>query len=205
MRLREPGICLRTTDYSETSQVLQFLTRGAGVVRLLGKGTKRPKSSSGGAIDLLAEGDLVFIRKNTDSLGVLVEFTETVSHSDLRVDAGRLNTSLYMIELVSESLPEADPHPEVFDLLHRALARVPQPDAPLQAVLAYFQWRLLRCVGLLGGMEACVSCGRQDGTTVFCHYSGIGAGRLGKGKGIKCHDYAGAYLFLTPAPLFKFL
>ena len=159
MRLREPGICLRTTDYSETSQVLQFLTRGAGVVRLLGKGTKRPKSSSGGAIDLLAEGELLFIRKNTDALGTLVEFTETVSHSNLRVDAARLNTSLYMIELVSESLPEADPYPEVFDLLHGALGRVPQPDAPLQAVLAYFQWRLLRCVGLLGGMEACVSCG----------------------------------------------
>ena len=42
--------------------------------------------------------------------------------------------------------------------------------------------------------EPCVSCGRNDGTTVFAHYSGMGAARLGKGKAIKCHDYVGAYL-----------
>ena len=204
MRLREPGICLRTTDYSETSQVLQFLTRGAGVVRLLGKGTKRPKSSSGGAIDLLAEGELLFIRKNTDALGTLVEFTETVSHSNLRVDAARLNTSLYMIELVSESLPEADPYPEVFDLLHGALGRVPQPDAPLQAVLAYFQWRLLRCVGLLGGMEACVSCGtpvselskKRPSRGEICFSS-----RLGGILCEDCHPAAPEKFQLQPATL----
>ena len=35
----------------------------------------------------------------------------------LRREAGRLNAGLYMIELVGEMLPEADPHEEVFDLL----------------------------------------------------------------------------------------
>ena len=159
MRQRESAICLRTTDYSETSQVVHFLTRGWGVVRLLAKGTKRPKSKSGGAIDLLCEGDLVFIASSRDSLGTLVEFSETVSHTDLRTDAARLNTALYMIELVGETLAEADPHPEVFDLLHNGLARLGQADAQGPAVLAYFQWRLLQHVGLLGQLKQCVSCG----------------------------------------------
>ncbi len=190
MRLRESAICLRTTDYSETSQVVQFLSRQSGVVRLLAKGTKRPKSSSGGAIDLLGEGELLFIHRNTESLGTLIEFTETISHSDLRSDAGRLNTSLYMIELVSACLPEADPHPEVFDLLHQVLVRLGQRDAPLQAVLAYFQWRLLRCVGLLGSLKACISCGapvaefsRRPSRTDICFSSQLGGILCGECEG----------------------
>lgn len=159
MRSREPAICLYATDYSETSQVVHFLTRRTGVVRLLAKGTKRPKSKSGGAIDLLSEGDLLFSVPDTGALGLLMEFSETACHTALRRNAERLHTALYMLELVHSLLAEGDPHPPVFDLLHGALKRLEQPDAPLPAVLAYFQWRLLRHVGLLGDLNGCVSCG----------------------------------------------
>jgi len=62
-------------------------------VRLLGKGTKRPKSKSGGAIDLLSEGELVFSGGARDGLGTLIEFTETVSRADLRRDGARLRVA----------------------------------------------------------------------------------------------------------------
>lgn len=163
MQQRESAICLRTADFSETSQVAHFLTRGWGVVRLLAKGSKRKKSSSGGTLDLMSEGDLVFIASSRQTLSTLVEFTETVSHAALRTDATRLNAGLYMIELVGEMLEEADPHTEVFDLLHRGLARLGQDDAPIPAVLAYFQWRLLQHVGVLGELDRCMECGRAIG------------------------------------------
>jgi len=160
MRQRETAICLRTADYSETSQVVHFLTRGWGVVRLIAKGAKRPKSAAGGRIDLLGEGELVFIASSRETLGTLVEFAETVSHAELRRDERRLNTALYMLELVAALLAEADPHPEVFDLLHAALLRLGEAGAAAGAVLAWYQWRLLRLVGLLGELDRCVSCGR---------------------------------------------
>lgn len=159
MRHRESAICLRTTDYSETSQVVHFMTRETGVVNLIAKGSKRPKSKSGGAIDLLAEGELVFSTKESGALGILMEFSETVSRGTLRKNASALNGAIYMIELVGDMLGEADPYPGVFDLLHKALGRLGDADAPIQAVLAYFQWRLLRHVGLLGGLTTCVGCG----------------------------------------------
>lgn len=159
MRFREQAICLKTTDYSETSQIVHFLTRGGGVVRLLAKGAKRPKSKSQGAIDLLAEGDLVGMTGGGEALGTLVEFAETTPHPALRKSARRLNTALYMLELTGLMLAEADPHPEVFDLLHKTLARLEQPDAPTAAVLAYFQWRLLKLAGLLGDLTKCIGCG----------------------------------------------
>ena len=158
MRQRELAICLRTSDYSETSQVVAFLTRGTGVVRLIAKGTKRAKSKSGGALDLLAEGELIFTPSRSGGLGVLVEFTETVTRREIRRDAARLNASLYLIELAGAMLAVDDPHPEVFDLLHNALQRLGEPASPVLAVVAYFLWRLLRHVGLLGELDRCVSC-----------------------------------------------
>ena len=138
MRYRENAICLRTTDFSETSQVVQFLTRGQGVVRLLAKGTKRPKSKSGGMIDLLAEGELIYSHSGRETLGTLMEFAETVPHTDLRADGRRLNVALFALEAAGEMLAEGDVHAEVFDLLHHTLIRLGQPDAPLEAVLAYW-------------------------------------------------------------------
>jgi DNA repair protein RecO (recombination protein O) len=159
MRTRETAICLRATDYSETSQVVRFLTRGSGAVSLIAKGSKRPKSTTGGAIDLFSEGDLVYSGRSTGALGTLMEFSETVTHAGIRADAGRLNTALYALEATGDALAEADPHPEVFDLLHATLGRLDQVDSRPPAVLAWFQWRLLRLVGLLGDLTHCVSCG----------------------------------------------
>lgn len=160
MRHREPAICLRASDYSETSQIVTFLTRGGGRVRLIAKGAKRAKSKTGGAIDLLVEGELVFTISRSGGLGTLMEFTETTTRRELRGDVERLNAALYLIELTGEMVADEDPHPEVFDLLHNALERLAQPEAPMLAVVVYFLWRLLRHVGLLGALDACVSCGQ---------------------------------------------
>lgn len=159
MAVRDQAICLRATDYSETSQVVHFLTRAEGVVRLIAKGSKRKKSKSGGAIDLMSEGDLVYIDRPGGALGTLTEFHESVSHLAVRGSSARLNAALYLLELTGRMLPEGDPHPRVFDLLHNALGRLGDADAPVGAVVAFFQWRLLRHAGLLGPMDACMACG----------------------------------------------
>lgn len=162
MSITDSAICLRATDYSETSQVLTLLTRDGGVVRLMAKGTKRPRSKSGGRVDLLAEGRCVYAA-GRGALATLMEFAETTAHSRLRRDLGRLNVALYMLELCGALLGEGDPHPETFDLLHNALARLEQPGAAPGAVLAYFQLRIARHAGLLGALGACVTCGRPVG------------------------------------------
>lgn len=161
MAEREEAICLRVGDYSETSQVVSFLTRGHGLVRLLAKGSKRRKSKSGGQLDVFCEGQLVYIPAKSDGLGTLTEFAESVVHSGLRRSSEKLYAGQYLLELAGAMLAETDPHPEVFDLLHNALTRLGEDDAPIQAVVAYFQWRLLGRVGLLGQMRACAGCGRD--------------------------------------------
>ena len=104
MRHREPAICLRTTDFSETSQVLHFLTRGQGVVHVLGKGTKRPKSKSGGAIDLMCEGEVVLhgrvrvgLRENGSEDSGSLRSTRKHKHTFLRPDDQRCKMGRYRL------------------------------------------------------------------------------------------------------------
>jgi len=163
-RPREKAICLYVTDFSETSQVAHLLARESGVVHLLAKGSKRPKSAAGGRLDLLEEGEVVFIPARGEGMGTLAEFTPRTHHSALRRRLADLNAALYMVEVTRMLLAEGDPHPAVHDLLSAALARLDRDEAPTQAVLAYFQWRLLRHVGILGEMDHCVGCGEQVGS-----------------------------------------
>ncbi len=178
-RAREPAICLQAIDFSETSQVVHLLTRDAGVVHLLAKGSKRPKSRIG-RLDLLAEGEAVYIPPRGEKMGTLTEFAHKTSHNPLRRRLARLNAAIYMVEITRMLLAEADPHPPVFDLLVAALARLDREDAPPQAVLAYFQWRTLRHVGLLGEMDRCVGCGAAIPTVPAYFTSGEG--------GLLCRD-----------------
>lgn len=184
MPVTDSAICLRVSDYSETSQVTTLLTRAGGIVRLLAKGSKRAKSKSGGSIDVFWQGQCVYTLGKGRSLGTLIEFAETVSRPALRRRLDRLNIGLYMLETCTALLGLSDPYPDVFDLLSNALNRLCQPDASPQAVLAYFQWRVLKHVGLLGQMDACVNCGRKIGTKEVYFSSSLG--------GLLCRDCASA-------------
>ena len=42
--------------------------------------------------------------------------------------------------------------------------------------------------------RSCIKCGKDDGTIIRAHYSGIGAYQLGKGNRVKCHDFITADL-----------
>ena len=179
-RARENSICLFAADFSETSQVVHFFTRDSGIVHLLAKGSKRAKSKTGGTLDLFSEGQLVFIPPRGEAMATLVEFAESTNHSGLRRRLTTINAALYMVEITSLLLAEVDPHPEVFDLMSAALRRMDQPDAPAQAVLAFYQWRLLQHVGLLGEMSNCLACGKLA--------SGIGVHFSSHDGGLYCPD-----------------
>lgn len=46
--------------------------------------------------------------------------------------------------------------------------------------------------------QSCVRCGKEDGTTVSCHYSGPWQHKFGKGRAIKGNDAAAADLCNGP-------
>lgn len=160
--IHDQAIVLRRLDYSETSQVLFFLTRLHGPRRLLAKGIKRgTKKRFATGIDLLERGEVLFsARSSSDSsLGALMEWRQLDAYLGLRGNLQRLYAAQYAAEITSGVLQEFDPHPETFDALAGLLEALASGTEPLPAVVDY-QRALLTSIGLWPDLNRCVVCGR---------------------------------------------
>jgi DNA repair protein RecO (recombination protein O) len=159
--VRDRCICLRRTEYSETSQILTLFSRGHGIVRAIAKGahrrTKAGASRFDGGADLLDTGDAVFTHDPGKDLATLTEWGLRDGHLGLRRTLRGMYLGLYVAELVGRLVEEHDPHPELFDRMASTLAEL-ETDRHEETFLA-FQLDLLRETGYLAELAACASCG----------------------------------------------
>jgi len=160
--IKDQAIVLRRLDYSETSQILAFLTREHGPRRLIAKGVKRStKTKFAIGIDLLERGSVVFIPKTQGerSLATLTEWRQIEAYLGMRDNLRRWYAAQYAAEITSAMTEEADPHPELFDALVACLGTLAHCEDPLP-LLADYQCALLTSAGLWPDLTRCVVCGR---------------------------------------------
>jgi DNA repair protein RecO (recombination protein O) len=160
--VKDIAIVLRRLDYSETSQILVMLTRLHGQQRVIAKGIKRStKTRVAVGIDLLELGRLVFSRRSgkEDRLATLTEWHQEDNFPHLRRDLSRCYAAQYGAEVTSQLTEVHDPHPGLFDGLHRFLRALgPEPAA---VALAGYLWLLLTEIGLRPELARCVECRRS--------------------------------------------
>jgi DNA repair protein RecO (recombination protein O) len=167
------AICLRKFEYSETSQILSLFGREQGVVRVLAKGahrrTKAGASKFGGGVDLLEEGQAVFIHDTNRDLGTLTEWSLAEGHLALRRNLRGLYLGLYAAEMVGMLIQEHDPHPNLFERLGVLLGEL-TTAAREEAFLA-FELDLLREAGYGVRLSTCCVCGRPIADRQGRHFS----------------------------------
>ena len=154
-------VCLRKTEYSESSQILTLFAREHGITRVIAKGahrrTKAGASKFDGGIDLLDVGVAVLLHEPARELAPLTEWGLTEGHLELRNSLRGIYLGLYGAELITKLFEEHDPHPDLFDCLERTLPELGTPRRE-EAFLA-FELDLLRESGYLAELFQCASCG----------------------------------------------
>jgi len=158
--IKDEAITLRRLDYSETSQVLVFLTREHGSRRLIAKGIKRgTKKQFATGIDLLERGQLMFIAKSQSdaALGVLTEWRQLDAYLGLRGDLRRLYAAQYAAEITTAMIEEADPDPGLYDALCGMLGGLTSEVERLPLLVGY-QSALLHSAGVWPDLSRCVVC-----------------------------------------------
>jgi DNA repair protein RecO (recombination protein O) len=167
MLTKDQAICIRTVDYSETSQIVTFFTRQTGKVPVMAKGAKRQKSSFGGPIEIFSYGGIIFTDSGREKLATLAEFEPlagVVNYPVLSADIFALNSCLFAAELVNTMVNDYDPHPALFDSLlqfiHDASQDKKSNDRHCQITpdLIMFQLTLLTEIGLCPVFDSCVNC-----------------------------------------------
>lgn len=165
MLIKDRAVCIRASDYSETSQVVTLFARQSGKVRAMAKGSKRAKSAFDGPIEVLSLGDIVFSGGRADTLATLTEFQSRAACGGLRRNLFALHSALFAAELLDSLTDEVDPHPVLFDRFAQFVQDLDTPeivggrrDAMIRLIL--FQLALLGEIGLQPVLKACVNCKR---------------------------------------------
>lgn len=173
---KSEGVILRVVDFSNTSCVVTAFTRDFGKISGLAKGARRLKSPFESALDVLAICHLVFLHKTSDALDL---FTEAKLQRRFRVaarDLSRLYAGYYLVELVMSLTDEADPQPELYDLLVAALIGLDSGDEP-EAWVVRFELRILAIVGQGMALDHCTLCGNPV-EPARQYWFGVGSGGL---------------------------
>ncbi len=138
----QPAFLLHHRDYSDSSRIVELLTRGHGRISLFARGAKRAKSP--------------FRPLLQPFMPLLVSWSGSVDGGQLTgaelageavsVPSRRLMSGFYLNELVLRLTPRGEPVPEVFDVYALTLDTL-RHDGPEQAALRHFEKELLGQLG----------------------------------------------------------
>jgi DNA repair protein RecO (recombination protein O) len=162
MLTKDTAICIRVTDYSETSQIVTLFTRRSGKISAIAKGSKRPKSAFDGPLEVFSYGEIVFSDSNREKLATLTEFQQQPGFADLANNLFALNCCLFGAELVNSLTHDYDPHPQLFDSFLQFLQNEHRESSiehrKTLSLLILFQLTLLKEIGLMPILNACANC-----------------------------------------------
>ncbi|HEX3716645.1 MAG TPA: DNA repair protein RecO [Verrucomicrobiae bacterium] len=144
---RATGVVLRVRPLTETSLIVNWLTRDLGRVATVAKGARRPKSPFRGQIDLFYLAELAFARSRRSDLHTLREARLLESNPALRVELGFLRQASYCAALIEQTTEAETPIPALFALFMGLLGQLPKQRTQPQAVFA-FEMKLLEELGL---------------------------------------------------------
>lgn len=160
MLTKDTAICIKAVDYSETSQVVTLFTKAAGKVSAIAKGSKRPRSSFEGAIEIFSHGPVIFTETTEEKLSTLTEFQQHPGFESLATNLFNMNCALFAAELINLLTHDCDPHPDLYDHFHTLLTNIAASKDCRETItlLILFQLSLLREIGLQPILNKCVNC-----------------------------------------------
>ena len=139
-RYTTDAIVLSRFDLGEADRVLTLITPGAGKLKAIAKGIRKPTSRIGGSLEPFAELNVALARGRTFDVVTQV----SVGHAWLRLrdDLESAATAWYLAELADRSLEERHAAEPLYTLLRRAYELLDAGMAPGR-VARWFEMHLL--------------------------------------------------------------
>jgi DNA repair protein RecO (recombination protein O) len=120
----DQGLIYRYADYSESSLIVSWLTRGHGLVRTLAKGASRPRQKFHGRLDAFHRAQIVFLPSRRSHLHTLVDLETLDANRWIRADYLHFLMASHAFEVVTLLAEEDTPIPEIYDWMEAFLSRL---------------------------------------------------------------------------------
>lgn len=166
----QPAFLLHHRDYSDSSRILELLTREHGRISLFGRGVRRAKSAYRPVLQPFVPLLLSWSGGTDGGQLTGAEFAGEVRP----LAAACLMSGFYLNELLLRLTPRGEPMPEVFDLYSLTLGSLRDGD-PEQPALRQFEWRLLEMLGYGIDLSADPASGEPLAADRYYHFQpGVG-------------------------------
>jgi DNA repair protein RecO (recombination protein O) len=173
--LESDSLVLHAFDYGETSRIVRIATHDAGVLSVIARGARRPKSAFGPAIDLFTSG-VAHVRVHPSrDLHILTGFDATRTRSELAGSLARFTAASALAELCLRFAREDDSgrvHDAATGVLDSIGGAAPN-DVPAIALAG--AWRVVAELGFAPSLDQCASCHADiasDENVTFDHRAG---------------------------------
>jgi DNA repair protein RecO (recombination protein O) len=151
------ALILRTYKLSDADRIVVFLTRDRGKKRGVAKGARRMRSRFVGALEPLTRVSMVYFEKESREL-VSLNHADTLRSPFAAHHPDAIGYMGYLAELIDEWAQDSDPNERLFRL-GASVVDALADDAPVEAIVRYFEYWLLRLQGVYPSVASCHRCG----------------------------------------------
>jgi len=163
------GIVVSETNYSETSKVLNVMTKDYGLIGIISKGCRNIKSPLRSVSTKLTYGNFIIYYKE-GKLSTLKEVNIINPFKNLKKDITKISYASYLLEL-SQQVLKQNKNEKIFTLLIDALIKIDEGFDPL-VILNILELKYLDFLGIMPIIDSCASCGKKTNIVTLSSYKG---------------------------------
>lgn len=163
------GIVLTETNYSESSKILNVITKDYGLIGILSKGCRNMKSKLRGVSRKLVYGTFHIYYKES-SLSTLIGVDVINSFSNILMDLERVSYASFILDLVNQVIKEND-DPNIFELLKDTLLKIDEGFSPI-VLTNILELKLLEYLGVKPSIDYCSVCGSSKNIVTISSLKG---------------------------------
>lgn len=163
------GIVLSDTNYSESSKILNVLTKEHGKIGIISKGCRNLKSSLRSVSSKLTYGYFNIYYKQ-EGLSVLISVDIINDFSNIKQDLFKIGYATFLSDLTNQVLKETSSN-EIFDLFINGLIKINDDFDPM-IITNIIELKYLNYLGVMPILDCCSVCGSNKKIVTISSFSG---------------------------------
>jgi len=162
------GIILSSQDYSDSSKVINVITKKYGIIGMMAKGCKSIKSNLRSTTDKLTYGYFnIFYKENKLSILNSVDVIDNFKY--IKKDINKISYAAYLLDLTGQVIKQT--HANIFDLFINALIKINEGYDPL-VIMNILEFKYLDFLGVMPIIDCCSKCGTKNNIATLSASSG---------------------------------
>jgi DNA repair protein RecO (recombination protein O) len=145
---KDHGLVIHTIKYGETGVVARIFTREGGLLSFMLRGVRKPKARiQNSLLQPLTQVDLIYARSQYGGLNYIKEIACNNPYRTIPYEIFKTTIALFLCELLSKTLKESDPNPDMFDFFKEGFDYLDQTSNPVKDFHLVFLVQMSRHLG----------------------------------------------------------